>query len=334
MVSNDQKLDNLIPLLKNQNKEFSQNLLKSKNLPFSGTWISLEEKIRKSVEEGHISIDEWAELIDRVEGSGYQHIFIYKCDPEYLDILRSESFLKGKLDELNLSHLLNKVEVEYLPDTPTLVSIKKDQNSISMKWVEKREWKVKIEETLEEKENNEVLKRIRYKKDVARGVVLFKIDLTSGIAQIRIERFKAGDRDNNYFSKLEYYRGEISKIIDLGKFSIIKLDAAIKKLISLEGEVRMRNYRFISDEGNTFDAKSRSKRNGFSEDRVWRQSIGATEGNFVGKLAYIYWIKDDSNLSKDIGVKIYKDSNEINILPQCSEEELNYVLSRIIEINS
>jgi len=106
-----------------RNKAAAQQLLRSKGLAFSGLWEVIERRISESISNGTIPADEWIDLIDAEEESGYQHVFLFRCRDGYRGAL--EQTLRDSVSQAGLDALWNRTLVLHLPDEPTLASVKK-----------------------------------------------------------------------------------------------------------------------------------------------------------------------------------------------------------------
>ena len=329
----DPRVASIIQLLReDRNKGAAQELLKAKGLPFSGSWKDVERHIEESITDGAIPEEEWVDLVDTAEEAGYQHVFLYHCRRRYLETLAQEGPLREKAKRAGLEHLWNRSRLLLMPETPTVVSISQDERHLKFKWVERRVWKERLEQR-EETDEDRLRVITEYRMQQARGVIVFKLDLTTGLAQFRIERFKPSDRDNSYQAKLEFYIRELQQFVDQNQLEPLYLAKAVDVLNDpSHGEFRRRDSRIKTQLLMTLGAKS-PRGVDVNQERMWVAAIDQGEGQYVGSLAYVEWLPDAKSITKDIGVKVFRDSNEVIVFPKCSEAELEHVLSRIIEFN-
>jgi len=213
-----------------------------------------------------------------------------------------------------------------------LRQLRRGDDTLKLKWVEKRVWRERLEER-EESEEDLVRVITEYRVREARGVVVFKTNLSTGITEVRIERFKSGDRENSYDTKMEFYKAELGRFLDFSQFDPIPLVAAVDALNDLEQSgFRRRDLQIKTEQRMVLGAKSPRGRD-VAEEHRWVAAMREGEGEYYGNMAYVEWMSGEGPLSKDIGVKIYRGRNEVLIYPKCSEAELQHVLSRVVDFN-
>lgn len=307
----------LLDLLLSHTREYVADLLRAKNIPHSGTKDELRQRLGENLESGNMTIEELITLLDQIEGNGNQHIYLHRCSQGYLRKLKQENYVRHQLEEAGQGDLYNRNQPLLLPQQPTISSITHNDRWLRLKWVEKREWYELISDQMENG-----LRVKKYEPHITRGITIFRIDLVSGNAELMIQRLPRG---TNYEEVRERYDQELGRMIDLDAFSLLDTGQAIGR-IEDSGEVERRACNYITVAGGKAGFKSRSRGADYISDPSLKRARSALGTSIAGLLGNFYWLPCE-NLSRKIHTHIYL--NRVGIFGECTEQEVNYVLSRI-----
>lgn len=273
----------------------------------------------KGLEEGKFVETDLIDLLDDIEEFGNQHIYLYNCNPEYLKALRNPTYIQTKLEENSLADLLNNKYRIFIPDNVELSQVIHDSKILKFKWVERRIWKMPLEERIEDDKYIET-----YQMNTTRGVTTFRIDLITGNAELMIQRLPTGTQ---YQKIKDDYLHKLSNIMEIYSFQPTGLLRVIRFIEGSE-EVDKRQINFETISGGKVAFKSRSRGADFTDDTTLYSARTALGQNVSGSLGNFYW-KPNEVLARSIHTHIYPRDDRVAIFGQCVEREVNYVLSRI-----
>lgn len=313
------EVDVLLNLLLSHKKEYIQDFLRGKELPYSYTKTVLKEKIKEEIANEVFKQEELIALLDKIEEYGNQHVYLYINTSDYISKLRDEGFVQQNLRKSGLEGLYNKSKPLLLPETPTVASIIHNRRALKIKWVEKRRWNELIKEEIK----GDKLIRI-YQIHTTRGVTIFRIDLVSGNADLLIQRLPRG---TNYTEVKERYEDKVRKIVDLDTFSLLNIKSSIRK-IEDSGEAERRQTNFETIAGGKISFKSRSRGVDYTTDPSLSAARHALGERVSGLLGNFYWLPK-TPLARKIHTHVYGGDSRVGVFGECSEQEVNYVLSRV-----
>jgi len=314
---NQQEL--LLKMLLSHKKEYVQNFLKERELPYSYTKRELLEKLKDGLEDESFYFDDLIRLLDNIEEFGNQHIYLYSCTPEYLHRLKEEAYVRSKLEENGIEDKYNSSDALLIPSEPTISSIIHTDRLLKFKWVEKRIWKQLISEEIQ---GDKFIKT--YQIHITRGVTTFRVDLITGNAELMIQRLPSGTR---YGEIKENYLSKLASLIEINALSQINLRRAIKR-IEESDEVEKRGTNLQTISGGKIAFQSRSRGVDYTSDPELHRARNALGQNVSGHLGNFYWLPNDI-LTRKVHTKIYGNDDRVGIFGECTEMEVNYVLSRI-----
>jgi hypothetical protein len=218
-----------------------------------------------------------------------------------------------------LENIYNNENVTILPNDPVLTSVIHDNKILKFKWVEKRVWKDPFDERIVD---DKLVKR--YQINLSRGITTFRINLISGNAEIMIQRLPRGA---NYENIKNDYLDQLSHFIEIHSLDMIGLRRSIR-LLEESDEVDKRQIDLETMEGGRVAYKSRDKRSDYQSDVSLVRSRTALGNNVSGNKGSFYW-RANHILKRPILTHIYSKDNRFGIFGQCTEQEVNYVLSRV-----
>lgn len=304
-------------------KEFIQGFLRGRHLPFSGTKETLRRRLEGYLSDGRLGIADLIRLLDKIEGWGKQHIYLYKAPDRLIEPWTQESSARSLLDDLGLTELFNRPRPLVLPEEPTLSAIEWTPDRIRFIWVEQRRWEERISE--EDFEREGIVWRA-YRVNVSRGLVAFDWDLVSGYAMLMIQQLPRGTK---YKQIRDRFTRELEPIVGLDHFEPVLVSRAIRP-IEASREVRRRQLAYQTRRGGKAAFTSASRSRDTFEDPSLQRAGQALQGETAGLLGNFYWLPVEGKLEHELHCKIYAPDQRIGIFGERREEEIRYVLFRIL----
>ena len=329
---NDEEVDQVVDYLMALNNAPIAALLKQSSLPYSNkNKTELRAEIVRGVKDGNLTKDDLLEWLDLLEGWGNQHVYLYIAPEGETKVWKSETKAKKRLEAIDSQNLFNCHLPLILPDETTLVSVQWSQARVRFIWVEKREYTNRREdldldnedfEDVGDLEDSVVYKA--YEEKTQRAVSSFDWNLDTGFAALMIHRLPSGEK---YAQEKAEFEAAIEDAVHISNFKRVKISKAIKKIFD-SSETLNRQLEEETATGGRAKLSSAGRKKGIKDDAKLtsaRAALGRTSavsGNF-------YWLKNDDQLKRDIRTKLYATDQRIGIFLQCSETEVQYVLSRI-----
>lgn len=318
-------IDTLIEILLYHNNRPIQDLLRSKKLKFSGSTKDLNERLKKYYDTGEISASELTTLLDQLENYGNQHIYLFKLSDAILEYLNDSELVYKTLEDKGLSKFYNQYYPLFLPETPEIISIKHDLNSFKIRWgVKKDNLGELIDEhyTIDDNNGKKYLIK-KYLVQEVRETTLFQVDLSSGEAELLINRSK----DVDYDEEKDKYLKQIYDIFGWDPLEPLKLEPTINSIGSSD-EVIARTIGLKTPKESIINIGSPSKKEGISDDPEALKAKNSLTMS-VGTRGYFYWLKKSSDgiLRQDLYTRIYQE--RFSVYGERTEQEVNYVIRRI-----
>jgi len=305
---------------------YVQEFLKSKDLSYSGTKEKLRNRLNGYLSDGKISNIELINLLDKIEGWGNQHIYLYISPDNIIKLWQTEELTRGRLKKHNLDELLNQKKPILLPEKPTLSSIEWNPERMRFFWIEKRIHERKIPEKDKTDEEEKDLLWKAYKIMTSRGVIVFEWDLISGHAMLMIQRLQSRDK---YHQIKGRFLQELDPIIGISNFETVRVSKAIKQ-IENSGEARKRQLTHCTILGGKVKLSSDSRKTDLYADPQLKESRKALGKDITSWLGNFYFSPDQGCcLNKEIHVLLYAEDQRVGIFGECREEEVRYILSKI-----
>lgn len=317
-------------------KEVVQEFLKSKNIPFSGTWEELlDKRIIPSVSENKISNLELLEYLRIAEEHGKQHIFLYECAEDKAIALIDRKRMMDALKAKGLEALVNEPKILDQPDAPTFTDARweaatKDLAFI-LKQIETRESQSHVAD--HRSSDGKTLTK-EYELVRTRAVNLVKLHRT-GLLEIRISARSTGS--TKYKADVDLFWMNLNGLLQDSDFRPIPLRFIKYRLMneakSLTGKIRVSNSVLRNEDGTTMIVASRGEEANLYDD------TGASKGMkaFVDQDGYCegsnFFFTKNANLSKDVHILLSGEINEFAITADCNREDYNYVLDEIRNLN-
>lgn len=307
-------------------KDYIQDLLRDEDFKVSGTKEEIRRRLKRLHKNEELSTERLISHLDKLEGYGNQHVFLFKLSEEQLEIIRDEEKLKESLKEHGLFDLLNDYKAHLLPEEPRIISIDREENEFKIRWVVKRErMQLLGEERITDEEDREIIIK-KYLPRNLRATTIFQACLITGKAELLIHNLPQG-ANTTYNKERELYLDKLDKWFGWGELSNTNLNSAISPIEESE-EVRTRNLDLRTSKGSHIGFSSPSKNQGIDSDPDACQARESVDTG-VGDRGNFYWLpgSSDGELNREIHTRIYEE--EVSFLGECREEEVGYVVDRI-----
>jgi hypothetical protein len=304
-----------------------QAFLKEKNIASYGKKEELRTTIEKKVSEDLMTTQDLIAFLNTIEGWGNQHVYLYVAPTGESEKWKDQKKVTEILKKANYLPLLNNIRPIILPDDPTLSTIEWSPNRVRFVWVERRAWEIRVPELDRSGYDvglSESVSLKAYQLNEARGLTSFDWNLATGHAALLIQRLPSGE---NYVDKQREYEDTIEEFIPISNFTRTRLSRSIKKLEASK-DVRNRQLAIETVRGARIQYSSKSRKVDVFDDPDARKSKEALGGT-SSLLGNFYWQPREQHLTREIHTKIYATDNRIGIFGECSESEVQYVLSRI-----
>jgi hypothetical protein len=302
-------------------KAFTQELLRHRGLPFSGTREKLRARLEGYLSDGRLEAADLVQLLNEIEGWGNQHIYLYKGSSKLVEPWLEEDSARGHLADLGLADLFNRQRPLVLPEETTLSSIEWTPERARFVWVEKRQWEERASEA--DIEEEEMVWRA-YCINVSRGLIAFDWDLVSGHAMLMIQRLPRG---TEYDIIRDRFEKELEPVVGLSQFEWVRVSRAIQR-IEASGEVRRRQLAYQTRRGGKVTFTSAGRLRDTSTDPDLQKAGQALSGT-AGLLGNFYWLPVEGKPGRELHTKLYASDQRIGIFGEQQERDVRYVLSRI-----
>jgi hypothetical protein len=308
----------LLNVLFDHNMFWIQKLLKDKGLSARGNKPELRDRVKSYFEDNALTKADLVDLLDKVEGWGNQHVYLYKASDALVADLSDNKKLKETLKKLRLARLFNRRIPLVLPDEPTVSTIEWTAERIRFIWVERRVYRERRDD---ESYTEGSLEFDAFEVMQSRGIISFSCDLVSGLAEMLIQRLPSG---NDYRAEKKKYQEELASFFDVTQLSPQIISGAIKKVDQAVG-VRKRSSQLATVLGYQVTYTSRSRRDDVYKDPTIRKAREALGKTVAGRLGNFYW----PILGRDIHIKLYAKDQRIGIFGECTAAEVERVLSEV-----
>lgn len=320
--STDEEVQLVVDYLFAHRKRHVQAFLGDHGIPRTGTKAQLRERLEEAREEGRFRVLDLITLLDRIEGWGNQHVYLFRSNDSRASAWRRSASVEKILRENRRIGLLNKRRPVLLPEKPTLSSIWWSDQRVRFLWVERRDWEERLED--QDFTRDGVLFKA-HRPTLERGTTSFDWDLVSGHAALMIQRLPSGAQ---YTAIRDRYVAELEPLVGIGSFDAVQASRGIAA-IQRSGEARSRELAQETRRGSrvTFTSRGR-KRDAFQDDEELRASRDAL-GSTAAVLGNFYWNPVEDQLKREVHVKLYAQDQRVGIFGELDESDVRYVLSRI-----
>ena len=313
-----------------------RDFLKGKGLHHSASsWEQLRsERILPALRECKINNQDLINLLQSAEEYRLQHVFLFKCsNEEKLHTLLDRERIGKILTKMELGDILIKPKILDQPQLPTIVDVRLDKSGLIIKIIETRISEKLLKEVFNE---DETVSRV-YKKVSERAVNVVRLR-TSG----ELELCLASQSGKSYQKNLNNIWSLVEEIIPAQDFSEVYLNRAKNLLWKNREDYAQNLLRFSSlgarnDKGTLLTIASGSRDTNLFKDNganVSAESFVSHDGYCEN---YNFWLLQQENQgipTEDIHVTISGELNEFSINPHSREENYEYAIKLLRQLNS
>jgi hypothetical protein len=312
----------VLDYLLSHKQAFLQDFLRKHSLPFSGTKQRLRERVEAHLAEDRLAASDLVQVLNRIEGWGNQHIYLYKAPDRAIEPWLTESSVRSRLYGLGLAGLFGRPRPLVLPDERTLSSIEWASERVRFVWVEKQQWEERV--AGQDIEQDGMVWRA-YRLNVSRGLIAFDWDLVSGYAMLMIRRLPHGTRYDAIKKELE---SVLEPLVSLSQFERLRVSRAIPD-IQRSSEVRRRHISYRTIRGGEASLTSAGRSRDALADPALKRADSALEGDTTGLLGDFYWLPAQGGLKSELHSRLYAQDQRVGIFGEHQEKDVRHVISRI-----
>jgi hypothetical protein len=180
-------------IIRDQGNRFIKELLRSKKITLGTNKADFEANLTAAIEDGRLRLAEVDAWLQRVEGWGNQHVYLYGLSSTLRRDL-TEPKLRQAAGEAGLSGLWNAPTVMAFPDEPELTSISFRDGVFRLIWQEASPgWNPVPEKNRTEQEGLDTYEYRAYRRVERRAVTRFEARRDLGLAALFIADPIQGD---------------------------------------------------------------------------------------------------------------------------------------------
>lgn len=303
--------------------------------------ISINQEVRKEelvpvlidvVFQREEYVFELIRIVNQIEEWGKQHIYLYKGSPGVKNRFKSlnERDFKALISEAPLKELVNSESTLFLPDN---VGYKvseitlEESKRIKIKWVERRKYRVRLEDRDFVAEDDSSLEYDAYNVSYGRGVAIFDWDLNSNKMVIKISQ---SAKTTDYKEARKIVLKFLDEIFDIEReFTHLDIRKSIQR-IKMSGEVKTKKYNQETLQGGKLSVSARDKKTSVESDRDLANASAQIRGANSSTYGNYYWLSSLSdNLDVDVHTTIDSNSESVLFYGYQTEMAVKHVLSRI-----
>ena len=293
------------------------------------------EAIRKRIvaELGRkIQLSSITALLDEIEGWGNQHLVLFESTENHAKAWKKPAKINEVANSLGLKELVNGTRPMLLPEKPTLSQVISNPKRIRFVWIQRRTWHVRREDLdkrtrkATDKHTNEIEYRA-YEVQQRRGICYFDWNLVTCQAALLMQVLP---NQSGYEELQRQLFSDLGNWMARDAFDVVGLQSLISKLEASQ-LVSRRNLLLATTNQTEVNIKSSDKRTDAYADKaiVDMRVVMQKSGPVASRRGFFYWQPVDGELERPIAMRVYPKNNRISIDGQCTEDEIQYVLSRV-----
>jgi hypothetical protein len=302
-----------------------QSFLQENEVPYSGTWITVREKIEQGLESKKITQNELIALLEDIEEHGQQYIYLYDFDPAKAPRIKDRATFEKLLTVPERERSLDKVAVIENPSaSPTLVSAFYGEQ-LKLKWVQRRSFRKPLGETTEGS-----IVTVKYQIVDTRAVDIAILDFAQRKAVLCVQKIEPSIRD--YKKQLAELLTRLTRFVDAEAFASLDLALLMRRMDNKSfAEVRRRRYRGLDADGGLIDVTSPTESEDIYDGGLYEVGRDNYKGVVASQYVNAYWVPVKQKLEREIHTIFpYKQAVNAAVFTQrCTKSERDYVLSRI-----
>ena len=303
-----------------------QNFLRSKEVPYSGTWEVVRNKIQEGIDTGKITEAELIVLLEDIEEHGDQYVYLYNFDPAQAIRIQNRAALRALLSPDERERVLDRVAIVENPSAaPSLVSAQYSTERIKLKWVQKRVFRKPLGESIAGN-----IATVRYEIIPTRAIDLAILDFAQHKAMLCIQKIEPGVRD--YKKQLAELFHRISRFVDSQALTALDFISLMRRMDQKAfTEIRRRRYRALDANGGTIDVMSPTESQDIYDGGLYEVGRDNYTGAVASLHVNVYWIPTPPAIEREIHTIFpYRQAvNSVVFTQKCTKTERDYVLSRI-----
>jgi hypothetical protein len=303
-----------------------QELLRSHEVPVSGSKTLLRKRLKKAIDDGSIDVNDLSLKLEAIEGWGNQHVVLFQSTGAAADCWKSKTHVRNSLKEGDCFDLLNTHRALYLLDQPTLCQVKWSMNHLQLVWLQKKEWPLRRKDldpprkVLQEGEVFYKAFEVKYR----RSVCMFDWNLDTCEAALLMHHLP----DEGYDTLRQQLLQDMARILDPVVFEVVQLHRVIERL-EKSGEVTKRNLQLATVRRTEVTLRSASRHSDIYSDPNAGEIRKAVGQGGVTKRGQFYWVPDGKLIRQHVPLRVYPRNERFSLHAECTEAEVRHVLSRI-----
>ncbi|MCH9646668.1 MAG: hypothetical protein K0U98_00440 [Deltaproteobacteria bacterium] len=175
-------------IIRTQGNRFIKELLRAKKIPIGSNKADFERNLKSAIEQGQLRLADVEAWLEKVEGWGDQHVYLYNLSPQIQAKLDPVAISK-KVREAALTELWNKPTLLEFPEAPTLTSIAFKDSVLRLVWQESSPgWTPVPNKNYTQQEGLDFYEYRAFRKVERRAVTRFEAHLPLGLGALFVAK--------------------------------------------------------------------------------------------------------------------------------------------------
>lgn len=297
--------------------------LKRCELPSSaGTRDELIKKVHEFLTDGKLTMEGLEAALIGIQEATSKRTFLYQIGTSPKDLERIDK----QLSDLKTLFSLKPRLAPYPTETTKVVYVVNGDTELRAKWTE-----LHVRVTPDKKTR-------KWKEEAVPKVVVLIVNKMTGIVQLRFDKPEDEHvhKEEGASNKKAYFDSFLAASENLIGHSLqpIKLEDALEKILKTDPRIVRVVYAVDdSDDGGRTHRAQKHKNKDVRDLKEWKQQIDAGTIVRTFEEAPLEWIKEqtDGKLQRDVLSHVYCEESMVRFDPECYEEEIEYVLSHLVQ---
>jgi hypothetical protein len=315
-----------------QGNLFIRELLREHHIRIGTNKAEFEQNLLEAIDKGEIRLNQLREWLDRVEGWGAQHVYLYHVPQQVLadPTLASARLLRVSLPKAQQQVWQSERALEF-PERPTLTGIYFDDNTLRYVWQQAYMTSRRAPERDYEQELDGDLYEFRaYRKLQNRTVRRFVLRKDLAVAGIFIQTEWS---EKEHADAISDVMQTINPIIPFATLQPFSISDVIKNLdhMSIVVETQMKAQRTrLTDAGAYVEFASTSDLGYKGSTAVRRVRNAVRPESFVGSNGtFIYTAVTPTGSERPVKFDVYGEQRRIKLRPQMTADQVWDLLQQI-----
>ncbi len=333
-----------------QGNDFVKELLRERGIRIGTTKADFERNLLEAIGDGRLTradVDEW---LDRVEGWGDQHIYLYNVPSEWVrdPVWSDGDLVKRRIEEADYGRYWNVSTSLEFPEEMTLTGISFSESTFTLTWHRGAEsWVRETERDSRESIDGDLYEFRAYRYRAKRAVTRFVLrtgtsDPATWAAALLIPIAFNSPEHEALQEQVARTLGRLTALADFRALQrqpvpianvITKLDQAGLAPGGGGPHVTAQSTRFLSG-GSYVEFASTSHHEDYRSSgpvREWRRAMrGPQLAQFTGSNGSLEFLKHPSNgLSRDVKIQLYGTDRRVRIWKQLTAAEVWAILDTL-----